>query len=51
MNLFASFSATMEESDFLGFSYGFRPRRSQHDALDALAAGGSADTREVDSGR
>jgi group II intron reverse transcriptase/maturase len=25
------------ESDFLGFSYGFRPRRSQHDALDALA--------------
>jgi group II intron reverse transcriptase/maturase len=27
------------ESDFLGFSYGFRPRRSQHDALDALAAG------------
>lgn len=27
------------EVDFLGFSYGFRPRRSQHDALDALAAG------------
>jgi group II intron reverse transcriptase/maturase len=25
------------EADFLGFSYGFRPRRSQHDALDALA--------------
>jgi len=25
------------EEDFLGFSYGFRPRRSQHDALDALA--------------
>lgn len=24
------------ESDFKGFSYGFRPRRSQHDALDAL---------------
>ena len=24
------------ESDFLGFSYGFRPGRSQHDALDAL---------------
>ena len=23
--------------DFLGFSYGFRPGRSQHDALDALA--------------
>ena len=25
------------EVDFLGFSYGFRPGRSQHDALDALA--------------
>ncbi len=25
------------EADFLGFSYGFRPKRSQHDALDALA--------------
>ncbi|MFL6605736.1 MAG: group II intron reverse transcriptase/maturase [Steroidobacteraceae bacterium] len=27
------------ESDFLGFSYGFRPGRGAHDALDALAAG------------
>jgi group II intron reverse transcriptase/maturase len=27
------------EMDFLGFSYGFRPGRSQHDALDALIAG------------
>lgn len=27
------------EADFLGFSYGFRPGRGQHDALDALAAG------------
>jgi group II intron reverse transcriptase/maturase len=27
------------EQDFLNFSYGFRPGRSQHDALDALAAG------------
>jgi group II intron reverse transcriptase/maturase len=27
------------EVDFLGFSYGFRPGRSQHDALDALAVG------------
>jgi RNA-directed DNA polymerase len=27
------------EADFLGFSYGFRPRRSQHNALDALYAG------------
>ena len=25
------------EEDFLGFSYGFRPGRSQHNALDALA--------------
>jgi group II intron reverse transcriptase/maturase len=24
------------ETEFLGFSYGFRPRRSAHDALDAL---------------
>lgn len=24
------------EEDFLGSSYGFRPGRSQHDALDAL---------------
>jgi group II intron reverse transcriptase/maturase len=27
------------ETDFLGFSYGFRPGRSPHDALDALAVG------------
>jgi group II intron reverse transcriptase/maturase len=27
------------EVDFLGFSYGFRPGRSPHHALDALAAG------------
>ncbi len=27
------------ETDFAGFSYGFRPGRSQHDALDALAVG------------
>jgi RNA-directed DNA polymerase len=27
------------EADFLGFSYGFRPGRSQHDALDALIVG------------
>ena len=27
------------EADFLGFSYGFRPGRRQHDALDALAVG------------
>jgi RNA-directed DNA polymerase len=34
----AVLSAVYEE-DFLGFSYGFRPGRSQHDALDALAVG------------
>jgi group II intron reverse transcriptase/maturase len=27
------------EADFLGFSYGFRPQRSQHRALDALTVG------------
>ena len=27
------------EERFLGFSYGFRPKRSAHDALDALTAG------------
>jgi RNA-directed DNA polymerase len=27
------------EQDFLGFSYGFRPGRNQHDALDALWVG------------
>src|SRR3954452_1430915 len=31
-------SAVYEE-DFLGFSYGFRPGRGAHDALDALAVG------------
>jgi RNA-directed DNA polymerase len=30
---------TIYESDFLGFSYGFRPGRSPHDALNALYAG------------
>ena len=27
------------ETDFLGFSYGFRPKRRTHDALDALSVG------------
>src|SRR5262252_3580920 len=27
------------EEDFLGFSYGYRPKRSQHDALEALITG------------
>jgi len=30
---------TIYETDFRGFSYGFRPGRSPHHALDALAAG------------
>lgn len=30
---------TIYEEDFLGFSYGFRQRRSQHNALDALMVG------------
>ena len=34
----AVLSAIFEE-DFLGFSYGFRPKRRQHDALDALIVG------------
>jgi group II intron reverse transcriptase/maturase len=33
------------ETDFLGFSYGFRPGRGPHDALDALAVG--IDRRKV----
>jgi len=33
------------EEDFLGFSYGFRPKRSPHDALDALYVG--IDTKKV----
>ena len=27
------------EEEFLGFWYGFRPGRGQHDALDALVVG------------
>jgi retron-type reverse transcriptase len=30
---------TIYEEDFLGFSYGFRPKRGAHDALDALMVG------------
>lgn len=30
---------TIYETDFVGFSYGFRPGRSQHNALDALYVG------------
>jgi group II intron reverse transcriptase/maturase len=35
----AAVLSAIYETDFLGFSYGFRPGRSQHDALDALATG------------
>ena len=35
-SLVAVLNAIYEE-DFLGFSYGFRPGRNQHDALDALS--------------
>jgi RNA-directed DNA polymerase len=33
------------EGDFVGFSYGFRPGRGPHDALDALAV--AISTRKV----
>ena len=33
------------ETDFLGFSYGFRPERNQHNALDGLHVG--LDTKKV----
>lgn len=35
----ATVLATIYEVDFLGFSFGFRPERSQHQALDALWVG------------
>ena len=35
----AAVLSAIYEEDFLGFSYGFRPERSQHDALDALIVG------------
>jgi group II intron reverse transcriptase/maturase len=35
----ASVLGAVYEGDFLGFSYGFRPGRSAHDALDALTVG------------
>src|SRR6266436_4779754 len=36
---------TIYEEEFLGFSYGFRPGRSTHEALDALVVG--IDSRKV----
>src|SRR3979411_1558671 len=35
----ASVLSAIYEEDFLGFSYGFRPGRSTHDAMDALIVG------------
>jgi len=35
----ASVLGAVYEVDFMGFSYGFRPSRSAHDALDALSVG------------
>ncbi|RPH61384.1 MAG: group II intron reverse transcriptase/maturase, partial [Chloroflexi bacterium] len=35
----AQIFSTIWEEEFLGFSYGFRPKRSAHDALDALTVG------------
>ena len=35
----AAVLSAIYEEDFLGFSYGFRPERSQHDALDAVIVG------------
>ena len=39
------------EEEFLGFSYGFRPGRGQHDALDALIVGITSTKVNYDSGR
>jgi retron-type reverse transcriptase len=35
----AAVLSAIHEENLLGFSYGFRPKRSQHDALDALIVG------------
>jgi group II intron reverse transcriptase/maturase len=35
----AAVLSAIYEADFIGFSYGFRPKRSQHDALDGLVVG------------
>ena len=37
------------EPDFIGFSYGFRPGRGPHQALDALTVGIRAKPSELDS--
>ncbi|HEY8007034.1 MAG TPA: hypothetical protein VIE66_09635 [Methylocella sp.] len=35
----AAVLSAIHEENLLGFSYEFRPKRSQHDALDALIVG------------
>ena len=40
---------TIYEEDFLGFSYGFRQGRSQHQALDALTVGNPEPRGELDT--
>src|SRR5713101_2485777 len=35
----AQYRNAIYEEDFLGFSYGFRPGRGAHDAMDALVVG------------
>ena len=37
------------EEEFLGFSYGFRPKRGQHDCLDALVRRDHQQARELHS--
>ena len=39
------------EEDFLGFSYGFRPGRGAHDAMDALSGGDHGPEGELDTRR
>ena len=39
------------EADFLGFSYGFRPGRNPHQALDALTAGDLPEEGELGARR
>lgn len=48
----AAVHAAIYEEGFLGFSYGFRPGRGRHDALDALsvAMGGTRENRILDAG-
>ena len=43
--------ADLRAGHFLGFSYGFRPGRGAHDALDALAFGITAAQGQLDSRR